>query len=163
MQLLRAWTNAFCTSHRMHESTLLPALCGCSGASVVQQHYFACRRLHILVADAFRCCAPASGALEALCLVPAERARAVGVYLLSTAYHGLRHSATTSVLAFIRDGNINQVLHVWAEQLFQAAVGLYNRRDIRRQLQEIVVSPFFPRVPRALRFAEQPALEPPVS
>jgi len=41
-QLLRTWTNAWCTSSRLHEASALPCLFGCVGFPDNLKHYLRC-------------------------------------------------------------------------------------------------------------------------
>merc|ERR1711865_846719 len=115
-QCLRSLCNAWCTSRRFSEITVLPALCGCSSVPDFQMHYSYCPRFWALISLIDSFALPVSP-LHALCVLGPSPRAALRVYVLSTAYHAIKAVSLQRVLKRIAGQNGFALAIIWGDAL----------------------------------------------
>jgi len=125
-QLLRTWTNAWCTSSRLHEASALPCLFGCVGFPDDIKHYLrcpilwrvisSCDRLPILCAD-----------LEIPTITKQDFPTALRLVVACSSYHTFKNPSSLGIVSFLQQGaslEVEKMVREVVRQQFISALSL---------------------------------------
>ena len=107
MSIIKTWTNAWTTSRRYHEATILPCIFGCNNAEDDLAHYLTCDPLWTLTTCAGKKPKSVLGLLPGVkigLVNPTHESIKMAV-VLSRAYHTIRNTFMDEILLAVNSGD----------------------------------------------------------
>jgi len=128
-QLLRIWTNAWCTSSRLHEASALRCLFGCVGFPDNLKHYLRCPILWRVISSCDRL--PILGSfLQVLTITKQEFHTALRLVVACNSYHTFKNSSSLGIVSLLQQGASLEVENCFGEVVRQQFISALSRPDL---------------------------------